>query len=254
MAADDPTERLREAARHRGLKLVKSRRRKAGGDFGCFGLTDAGGKRLLGFGKDGLTASAEDITSYLQKGVAANWAESARTTPARVEKANAEQAPKVEPAAKSSKRTAQARVPQKRSPPKPTKLPEPTPLTVRKAKSGDAPDIAGLAALDATAIAAAMRGGVSLIVADRGGVIGCIAWHEIPTLHGEIIGRITTIVVAKDQRRQGIGTALIDGARAALEKRGCTLVEAMSDIEVRNVHGFYRALGFRQSGYRFIIG
>lgn len=74
MAGDDLGEELREAALHRGLKLIKSRRRKPGtGDFGRFGLTDASGKHLLGFGKNGLTATADDIAAYLRKGAAATW-------------------------------------------------------------------------------------------------------------------------------------------------------------------------------------
>ncbi|KKC26611.1 GNAT family N-acetyltransferase [Sphingomonas sp. SRS2] len=252
MAADEPIEALREAARHRGLKLVKSRRRKAGGDFGRFGLTDASGTPLLGFGTEGLTATVDDITAYLQKGIAATWAESARTTHARVRKAKAEVEPRPTPKAEPTQETRAP--PPKPSVPVPAKPPEPPPLTIRKAKAGDAADIAALAKLDAAATTRAMRGGVSAIVADRGGIIGCITSHKVPTLAGEAIGRITMIVVAQDERRQGIGTALVEAARAALEKDGCTLIEAMSDIEVRNFHGFYRTLGFRQRSYRFTIG
>ena len=46
---------LREMAKHRGFKLVKSRRRKPGGDFGRFGLVDAKtGQDCFGIGKHGL--------------------------------------------------------------------------------------------------------------------------------------------------------------------------------------------------------
>ena len=42
---------LREMAANRGCKLVKSRRRKPGGDFGRYGLKDAkSGNEVLGFG------------------------------------------------------------------------------------------------------------------------------------------------------------------------------------------------------------
>lgn len=77
-------EQLREMAQHRGLKLVKSRRRKAGaGDFGKYGLTDASGKALLGIGDDGLTASANDIQDYLRSSEQSTWKQSADTTPDR---------------------------------------------------------------------------------------------------------------------------------------------------------------------------
>ncbi|WP_245648735.1 GNAT family N-acetyltransferase [Sphingomonas sanxanigenens] len=77
-------DQLREMAEHRGLKLVKSRRRKPGtGDFGKYGLTDAGGKALLGIGDDGLTASAQDIQDYLRTSEQSTWKQSADTTPDR---------------------------------------------------------------------------------------------------------------------------------------------------------------------------
>lgn len=79
---DDDT--LREMALHRGLRLIKSRRRKPGvGDFGKFGLTDVTGKPLLGIGKDALTASAEDIEAYLRTSELSTWKQSAEMTPVR---------------------------------------------------------------------------------------------------------------------------------------------------------------------------
>lgn len=80
--ADPSDDLLREMAEHRGLKLVKSRRRKPGvGDFGKFGLTDAAGKALLGIDDDGLTASAADIQEYLRMSEQSTWKQSAETTP-----------------------------------------------------------------------------------------------------------------------------------------------------------------------------
>lgn len=81
--ASERDDELRESARHRGLKLVKSRRRKAGGDFGRYGLTDAGGKELIGFGEDGLTASAEEIEAYLRGAMRNDWQEAAKGLPKR---------------------------------------------------------------------------------------------------------------------------------------------------------------------------
>ncbi|HEY0326900.1 MAG TPA: hypothetical protein VGC46_13120, partial [Allosphingosinicella sp.] len=74
-AMSDPSdEQLREAARARGFRLVKSRRRKSGGDFGRYGLTDlASGRECMGFGDDGLTATAEEVLSYLRGGEVASW-------------------------------------------------------------------------------------------------------------------------------------------------------------------------------------
>ena len=94
--ADD---QLREMAAHRGLKLVKSRRRKAGGDFGLYGLEDAGGAPVFGFGEDGFTASAEAIEAYLRDAVRATWGESAESVPDRP-KAAARPKPAPKPKAK----------------------------------------------------------------------------------------------------------------------------------------------------------
>ena len=82
MADESIDSQLRDMAQHRGLKLVKSRRRKPGtGDFGRYGLTDDKGKPLLGVGEDGLTASADDIESYLRAGTASSWKQSAKSQP-----------------------------------------------------------------------------------------------------------------------------------------------------------------------------
>jgi N-acetylglutamate synthase-like GNAT family acetyltransferase len=251
MAAEDRSGELREAAVHRGLKLVKSRRRRPGaGDFGRFGLTDADGKKLLGFGADGLTATADDIAAYLREGAAATWAESARATPPRP-KRPAEKTPsrKADPeplrAAKSKPKVAE----NPRTKSEAGSSPPPV-LVVRNAKPGDAEAIAALIG-GGKAIATLLRGRTPVLVADRGGVIGCVAWHVVPTLQHGAIGRITIVAVSEKERRQRIGTGLMQAARAQLAKRGCALIEVMSDIELRNAHGFFRALGFKQSSYRF---
>ena len=81
--ASERDEELRESARNRGLKLVKSRRRTAGGDFGKYGLTDAKGKQLFGFGETGLTASGDEIAAYLRSAMRSDWQEAAKGLPKR---------------------------------------------------------------------------------------------------------------------------------------------------------------------------
>ena len=50
MANKERDEALREMAANRGCKLVKSRRRKPGGDYGLYGLADRKtGKKVFGF-------------------------------------------------------------------------------------------------------------------------------------------------------------------------------------------------------------
>lgn len=73
---NDTTDKLREMAAHRGLKLVASRRRKPGGDFGKYGLKD-GDAPAFGIDDDRLTASAEEIEDYLRGAASNAWGKSA---------------------------------------------------------------------------------------------------------------------------------------------------------------------------------
>ena len=71
--AEVSDEELREAAKHRGYRLVKSRRRKPGGDFGLYGLKSADGAEAFGFADGALTASGEDIAGFLRDAARATW-------------------------------------------------------------------------------------------------------------------------------------------------------------------------------------
>ncbi len=81
--ASEADETLRESARHRGLTLIKSRRRKPGGDFGKYGLKDASGRELFGFGEAGLSATAAEIEAYLRGATRSEWKEAATGLPKR---------------------------------------------------------------------------------------------------------------------------------------------------------------------------
>ncbi|MEJ5976681.1 GNAT family N-acetyltransferase [Novosphingobium sp. PS1R-30] len=293
--ADDVAQSLKEMAQHRGLKLVKSRRRKPGtGDFGKFGLIDDKGKELIGFGSDGLlTATAEEIESYLRAGALSTWQQSARVTPEKLPtRARRASAPDdAEPAIRRRARRgavpAPARVPASATtaPPSPEKASDkaalarkgqlPTPrakpklaivrsepvLALRPAKPSDAPAVAGLlsqlsrAGPDAKAVARNLanlrKAGGDMHLAEFGIIAGCIAWSVIATPHRGNIGRITVLVVDEAHRRRGFGAKLLGLAEAALGKKGCTAVEAMSDIDIRNSHNFFRAANFDQTSYRF---
>lgn len=96
-------EQLREMARHRGFRLVKSRRRKPGGDFGLYGLKDESGAPVFGFDDESLAADAGKIEAFLRDTTRATWTKSAG----------------------SAKRTARAKpAPPPRPAPKPKPLPE----------------------------------------------------------------------------------------------------------------------------------
>lgn len=94
---NETTEKLREMAAHRGLKLVSSRRRKPGGDFGKYGLHDTKGAPVFGIEKDGLTAGAGEIEDYLRGATSNAWSKSAGSVKAR---GKARPEPKAAPAPK----------------------------------------------------------------------------------------------------------------------------------------------------------
>jgi mannose-6-phosphate isomerase-like protein (cupin superfamily) len=95
--ANQITEHLREMATNRGLKLVASRRRKPGGDFGKYGLNDARGEPVFGINKEGLTADAPAIEDYLRGATSNAWSKSAGSAKPRPK-------PKAEPEAKAAPR------------------------------------------------------------------------------------------------------------------------------------------------------
>ncbi|HEX8240986.1 MAG TPA: GNAT family N-acetyltransferase [Allosphingosinicella sp.] len=250
MADPGDADRLRDAAANRGLKLVRSRIRTPGkGDYGRFGLTDEAGTKLLGFGKSGLTATASEIEEYLHKGAAADWKTSLRAAGAR-----APVRPKKRPAPDPEPRAAR----------KPEPEPEPPPLAVRPARPADSEAIAALVAElgfestpDAIAprLAALRKGREAPLVAERGEVIGVLAWHVTPVLHRpKPVGRITMMVVADGERRSGVGRALVEAACGEMRSKGCGLIEVTSNVDLSGAHGFYRRLGFERTSYRFAKG
>jgi GNAT superfamily N-acetyltransferase len=254
-------ERLREAAANRGLKLVKSRLRTPGkGDYGRYGLTDAGGAKLLGFGKSGLTATAEEIEAYLHKGALSDWktslkAAGARPPPRPAKRKAAGPEPEPEP------RSARKSPPKPEPEPEPQPGPEPPPLSVRPARPADSAAIAALVsslAFEASAediaerLAVLTKGRETPLVAERGDAIGVLAWHVTPVLHRpKPVGRITMMIVADGERRRGVGRALVEAACDRLRSKGCGLIEVTSNVDLSGAHGFYRRLGFERTSYRF---
>jgi ribosomal protein S18 acetylase RimI-like enzyme len=229
-------EELRELAENRGCKLVKSRIRTPGrGDHGRFGLKDAkSGREVFGFGREGLTASPEEIASFLRGNAAATW--------------------------KSSVGNARRAAPTEMPRPVPKPKPEPK-LVLREARPKDAEAIAALIAslgYEAAAadvrrrLAALAKAGQQAVVAEKGKVVGVLSTSMMIVLHRpKPIGRISMVAVAADACGRGIGTALVAEAEKRLAAKGCGIVEVTSNIKRLRAHGFYEKLGYARTSYRF---
>ena len=262
--ADDA---LREMAANRGYRLVKSRRRKPGGDFGRYGLKNGKtGAEVLGFGGKGLTASAEEITEFLRGGAAKGWkgslgvvgkptAKTEAPKPAKAEPKKDKAEPKAAKAeAKKAKEPKKAKAEPKK--PKPPKKPE-----VREAKPKDSDEVAALIVALGYEVSAAdirkrigrmRKSGEPALVADNGRILGCASWHVTPVLHRpRPVGRVTMIVVAEEARGKGVGALLVEAVEARLKAKGCGMVEVTSNIRRLRAHGFYDGLGFERTSYRF---
>lgn len=243
-AADDA---LRDMAANRGCRLVRSRVRTPGkGDYGRFGLKDAGsGREIFGFGKSGLTATAADIEAFLRGNSAATWQSSVGSAkPGAAKRIRA--TPEPEPAPK----------------PKPKPKPRPAPrLVIRDAARKDLEAIAALIAelgYEATPaevgtrLATLRRRGQQILVAEKDALIGVLSTSITYVLHRpKPVGRISMLVVAEAARGAGVGTALVAAAEARLKSAGCGLVEVTSNARRLRAHVFYERLGYERTSYRF---
>lgn len=266
MADRERDEGLREMARHRGFRLVKSRRRKAGGDFGRYGLKSAeSGEECLGFGRTGLTASADEIEAFLRQQTATTWktslAAAGKAAPQKRTGKDKPKAPSSPPPSKSPTPSPPRARPAK-SAKRASAQPAPEPkLRIREADSVDAEALARLvspfAPTHADEIAERLpllaRAGERPLVARLGDdVVGLITWHVTPVLHRpRPVGRITYLQVDEKVRKQGIGRRLVEAVEERLRERGCGAMEVTSNAKLTRAHAFYRALGFERGSYRF---
>lgn len=280
---------LREAARARGFRLVKSRRRKPGGDFGRFGLVGLeSGRECLGFGPDGLTATPEEVHAYLRGGEVAAWKRSligvvktpspettvSKGRAARPERSGGASESKEEratpsPSAKPRRGVTRPRTAQPDSPPtvaggpgggssSSSKARAEAALTIREATRRDAAALAKLLGLPAATLAerlAALREDPPL-VAEADSLVGIVAWAILPTLQHGTRGRITLLHVADPDRRKGLGAKLLAEAEQRLADAGVADVEMLLDIDIDAPTAFLRSTGWQRStnGYRKALG
>jgi len=129
-------------------------------------------------------------------------------------------------------------------------------LKIRRAKSGDAPQLAELSAqLGYPATAAQMRKrllginptsqhAVFVADSDKSGVIGWIHVSRQPLLEVEIRAEVNGLVVAEGQRSQGAGAKLLAAAENWARKNGCRGMSVRSNVIRDRAHKFYERHGY----------
>ena len=240
---------LAEAARNRGLKLVRSRVRTPGkGRFGKVGLTGAGGAAVFGMDATGPTAEPDEVQHYLRTLNMRDWGASLDV--AAPQRKRTGKTPSKPRAAANDEATPKAK-------PKPPPKPQ-----LRHAKPADAKAVAALIALldhkidEKTVrenVAALTKLGEPPLVAtlDKK-VLGLCGVHRMIVPHRPApVGRITILAVAENARRKGIGRMLLAAAEEWMRKVGCRIAEVTSNDRLTAAHSFYRHLGYERTSIRF---
>ena len=241
---------LAEAARNRGLKLVRSRvRTPTKRRFGKVGLTDKSGKPVFGMDSKGPTGKREDVEEYLRNLGAKDWGASLDVA-APQRKRKSKKAPR-EPA--NDDRNL------KRPPPRPKPPPKPQ---VRDARLADAPRLVELIrSLGHDVDEKSVRKNLSTLKKERQAPLVATLGKEVVGLCGVSarviihrdapLGRITILVVAQEAQTAGIGRMLVEAAEEWMRKRGCKLVEVTSNDRRTEAHAFYRHMGYERTSIRF---
>lgn len=136
--------------------------------------------------------------------------------------------------------------------------------TIRRAQRDDALAVAELmTALGYPALAAQVEGRIAvcknstdtaILVAEcEGRVVGVLSFHCIPLFHSDgFLGRITSLIVAPEHRKMGLGRLLISAAEEFARAHGCNRIEVTSGDHRADAHAFYEHLGYRTDCRRFI--
>jgi GNAT superfamily N-acetyltransferase len=254
----DELDDLAEAARNRGLKLVRSRvRTPTKRRFGKVGLTDKSGKPVFGMDERGPAAKPDEVQNYLRNLGAKDWGASLdvavlprKRRPTKVQPTAAND---LEP----EPQPARPKAPKAESKPKPPPQPK-----LREAKPSDALRIVALIRelgheIDEKSvrrnIAKLGKTGELPLVATLGKeVVGLIGRHLMVTIHRPApVGRIPILVVASEARGQNIGRMLVEAVERWCRDRGCVLIEVTSNDRRAEAHAFYRHMGYERTSIRF---
>ena len=241
--SDGSLDELAEAARNRGLKLVRSRVRTPGKKrFGKVGLTDKSGKPVFGMDSKRPTGKPEGVAEYLRNLDAKDWGASLDVAVFPRKRTR-----------KPIREAANDREPQRPPPPKPQ---------VRDAKPADAARLVELIRylgheIDEKSVrknlSALKKTSETPLVATLGkDVLGLCGVSARVMIHRDApIGRISPLVIAKEAQGHGIGRMLVEAAEEWMRKKGCKLVEVTSNDRRAQAHAFYRHMGYERTSMRF---
>ncbi len=135
-------------------------------------------------------------------------------------------------------------------------------VELRAAQATDAPELARLLAqsgvrldpADAASRLATFRGrGAVLVATGYEGLSGLAAVGWSPSLlHDRLVAQLSTLVVAVDERRHGIGRMLLKAASQAARAAGCNVLTCAAAEGQTDWAAFCRATGFSNSGEAFV--
>jgi GNAT superfamily N-acetyltransferase len=261
--SDERLDELAEAARNRGLKLVRSRvRTPTKRRFGKVGLTDRSGKPVFGIDPKGPIGKVDEVENYLRNLGAKDWGASldVAVLPRKRKPATAKREP-----ANDSEPDA-PRMPKRAPPPPPPKAkpkpkPEPKPQ-LREAKPGDAARLVELIGelehdIDEKSVRKNLgqlkkSGEMPLVATLDKEIIGLIGRHRMFTVHRpKPVGRIPVLIVTREARRHNIGRMLVEAVEQWCRDQGCGLIEVTSNDRRAEAHAFYRHLGYERTSIRF---
>ena len=84
-----------------------------------------------------------------------------------------------------------------------------------------------------------------LVVENESGVVGAVSFWIKPDLaHGDVVVEVPMLVIAEDQRRNGVGRLLMEEVRNIASENDASLIELVATTANVVAREFYHSLGF----------